>query len=113
MEGVPAIEEFLLLNGETSKITTASTIGATREARLKTYGTSSVVRRRRKWRELARVRLRSTEENTSVREIRDAGRRGEQDRDDAQGQAEEDSHAQPDDEEDSGAPGEAGKSDEH
>ncbi|KAL1750076.1 hypothetical protein FB107DRAFT_224493 [Schizophyllum commune] len=51
--------------------------------------------------------------NTSVREIRDAGRRGEQDRDDAQIQAEEDSHAQPDDEEDSGAPGEVGKSDEH
>ncbi|KAL1724962.1 hypothetical protein EV714DRAFT_222200 [Schizophyllum commune] len=52
-------------------------------------------------------------ENTSVREIRVAGRRGEQDRDDAQGQAEEDSHAQPDDEEDSGTPGEAGRSDEH
>ncbi|KAL1749839.1 hypothetical protein FB107DRAFT_224878 [Schizophyllum commune] len=51
--------------------------------------------------------------NTSDREIRDAGRRGEQDRDDAQGHAEEDSHAQPDDEEDSGASGEAGKSDGH
>ena len=50
---------------------------------------------------------------TSVREIRHAGRRGEQDRDDAQGQAEEDWHAQPDDEEDSGASGEAGKSDGH
>ncbi|KAL1750358.1 hypothetical protein FB107DRAFT_252186 [Schizophyllum commune] len=55
--------------------------------------------------------------NTSVREIRDTGRRGEHDRDDAQIQAEEDSHAQrgrtPDDEEDSGASGEAGKSDGH
>ncbi|KAL1689541.1 hypothetical protein GGG16DRAFT_57518 [Schizophyllum commune] len=51
--------------------------------------------------------------STDAREIRVAGRRGEQDRDDAQGQAEEDSHAQPDDEEDSGAPGEAGKSDGH